>query len=124
MNAAPRDKYWWEERPPSGRTEAALRKVFEMARCIPGSQEAEENRDWTEWLDRTERAWLGSGLPSCLSEVEDAISAPEVATPYPVLLTEYTVRPRRKKTCSLCKVQGHVKTTCALNPKNIDVEPK
>jgi hypothetical protein len=119
MNEA-RKLHWWESRPTAGRSYAALAKVFEMARCIPGSQDREEREDWEEWLDKVEAAWLGTNLPSCLSEPE---TEPPSLVPYPEL-RQLGPAPRYHRRCSLCGAVGHRKTTCALNPKNTEVESK
>lgn len=104
---------WWESQPRAARTNEALRKVFAMARCIPGSQDREEREDWEAWLDEMERIWCGVGLPSCDSK--------EI-TPYPLPCTP---RPYvRQRRCSACGQEGHRKTTCSLDLKNIETESK
>jgi hypothetical protein len=120
MNASRKQRaQWWEDQPRAGRSPEALAKVFEMARCIPGSQDAEDRRDWEEWLNEMERIWLGAGQPSC-----DDGPLPAPCEPYP---GEQQMRPVRffspQRCCSLCGVAGHRKTTCPLNPKNIEVDP-
>jgi hypothetical protein len=124
MNAAAkRETQWYDDPPPAGRTREALARVFELARCIPGSCDVDEQHFWQDWLDRVENAWLGTALPSCESPpaVEES-SAPEKSqpiVPYPQLLSYVgTSRERRPKRCSFCRLTGHVKTTCGLNPKN------
>lgn len=111
-------EYWWEKQPPAARTVEALRKVFEMARCIPGSQEAKERDYWAAWLDKMERLWLGAGQPTCNDK-----PPPEPCEPYPGTQQAEVRLPIRRK-CGLCGVPGHRATTCALNPKNLDVEIK
>lgn len=115
-----RVKDWWEDCPPAGRTLVALRKVFDMARCIPGSQDRETRDGWEDWLDTMERYWLGTGLPSCQTTYEPPPAEPALPFPVGVEVVRVVGQARR---CSLCGIEGHRRTTCALNPKNVKTEP-